>query len=104
MLVESPGTAPGSDPRITGAFIAIVPMGHWQFRRSRRVYQEGGARVVQGVHLACCLNSLKSPDHHFKNFKEFSREIRYHFRRRLQRSDGVRRIWKALTGWGAGRV
>ena len=24
VLVESPGTAPGSEPRITGAFIAIV--------------------------------------------------------------------------------
>jgi hypothetical protein len=24
--VESPGTAPGSEPRITGAFIAIVPV------------------------------------------------------------------------------
>jgi len=27
MLVEPPGTAPGSDPLIMGAFIAIVPEG-----------------------------------------------------------------------------
>jgi len=25
-LVEPPGTAPGSDPRITGAFMSIVPV------------------------------------------------------------------------------
>ena len=33
MLVEPPGTAPGSDPRITGAFIAIVPKGQGEYRQ-----------------------------------------------------------------------
>ena len=31
VLVESPGTAPGSDPIITGAFIAIVEVAHDKF-------------------------------------------------------------------------
>ena len=49
--MESPGTAPGSEPRITGAFIAIFPVA----RNRLNIGLGLGLRKRQGVNMTCVL-------------------------------------------------
>ena len=45
-LVEPPGTAPGSDPSITSAFIAIVPLPeHFEYRHDSLTMEERAKRL-----------------------------------------------------------
>ena len=45
MLVEPPGTAPGSDPLITSAFMSIVPKDKVEYRRPSRGMQTKDQKI-----------------------------------------------------------
>ncbi|KQB97933.1 hypothetical protein AL073_03165 [Loktanella sp. 1ANDIMAR09] len=60
-MVETPGTAPGSDPLITSAFMSIVPkdtlqIGNWRGRRKGA--WEKVRRVVMGNRFVCDFHNI----------------------------------------------
>ena len=56
--MESPGTAPGSEPRITGAFIAIVTVARDRFNIGTGL---GRCKREGGVCFACFICAYGAP-------------------------------------------
>ena len=53
-MVEPPGTAPGSDPLITSAFMSIVPKDSSYIGGKRQLAKGGQREILQEILLLSC--------------------------------------------------